>query len=161
MASFDIVSRVDMQEVDNAVNQVRREIQTRYDFRSGKSTIEFDKNSIILLGEDSMKLKALREMLNEKIAKRGVGVRVLDYAEPESAAGGTFRQVVTIKQGISTDDARAMVKIVKELNMKKVQAQIQQDQVRVIGSKKDDLQAAIKTLRERTNLELQFVNFKD
>lgn len=161
MPSFDVVSRVDMQEVDNAVNQVLREIAHRYDFRNTKSRLEFDRKTIVIHADDDMKLRAMRDMLNEKIAKRGVGIRVLDYKEPESAAGGSFRQTVALKEGISIDDARKMVKIVKDLNLKKVQAQIQGDQVRVQGPKRDDLQAAIKVLKEQMDLELQFVNFKD
>jgi len=95
------------------------------------------------------------------MAKRGIGVRALEYKDPEDATGGAIRQKVKIKQGISQDDARKIVKTIKELNLKKVQAQIQQDQVRVNGPKRDDLQAAIAGLREKIELELQFVNFKD
>jgi uncharacterized protein YajQ (UPF0234 family) len=108
-----------------------------------------------------MKLRAMTDILNEKIAKRGVGVRALDYKEPEDAAGGTLRQRIELKQGISTDNGKKIVKWIKDLGLKKIQAQIQQDQVRVTAPKKDDLQAVIKMLRANTELELQFVNFKD
>jgi uncharacterized protein YajQ (UPF0234 family) len=161
MPSFDVVSRVDMQEVDNAVNQVIREMQQRYDFKNSKSSVEFDKKAIILHAEDKMKLRAMTEMLNEKIAKRGVGVKALDYKDPEEATGGTYRQQVEIKQGISTDDGKKIAKMIKEANLKKVQAQIQGDQVRVTGPKRDDLQEVIQLLKTNVNLELQFVNFKD
>jgi uncharacterized protein YajQ (UPF0234 family) len=108
-----------------------------------------------------MKLQAMTEILNQKMVKRGVGVRSLDFKEPETASGDSLRQQIEIKQGISTDDARKIVKLVKELNLKKVSAQIQGDQVRVNGPKRDDLQAVIAMLKQSANLELQFVNFKD
>lgn len=161
MPSFDVVSRIDMQEVDNAVNQALQELAHRYDFKGSKSTIEFDKESIMLTADNEMKLKALKEILNQKMAKRGVGLRSVEYHDPESATGGSFRQKITLKQGISTDDGRKIVKLIKELNLKKVQAQIQQDQVRVQGPKRDDLQAVIKLIKEQIPLDLQFVNFKD
>ena len=161
MPSFDVVSRVNMQEVDNAVNQVKKEIGHRYDFRNSKSTIELDDTSITILADDNMKLSAMRDILSEKMAKRGVGLRSLDFAEPEAASLGFVRQKITIKQGISTDDGKKIVKLIKDANVKKVQAQIQQDQVRVTGQKRDDLQAVIRMLKESVELELQFVNFKD
>lgn len=161
MPSFDAVSKVDMQEIDNAINQAKKEIATRYDFRSGKSQIEFDKNEIILIAEDKMKLQAMTEILNQKMIKRGIGLRSLDYKEAETATGGSLRQTVQIKQGISTEDAKKISKLVKELNLKKVQAQIQGDQVRVTGPKRDDLQEVIGMLKSQAEVELQFVNFKD
>ena len=162
MPSFDVVSKVDMQEVDNAVNQTRKEIQTRYDFRGSKTelTIE-EEEAIMILADDNMKLNAVVEILKAKIAKRNVGVRALDFQEPERAGGDMLRQKVAIKQGISTDDGKKIAKQVKELGMKKVQAQIQGDQVRVTGPKRDDLQVVMKAIREKTDLELQFVNFKE
>ena len=161
MPSFDVVSKVDMQEVDNAVNQAKKELQNRYDFRNAKSEIAFDKKAITLLAEDKMKLEAMKEILNQKMVKRGIGVRSLDYKEAEGATGMSLKQVVELKQGISTDDAREMVKLIKSSGLKKVQAQIQDDQVRVTAPKKDDLQDVIKLLKEKVNLELQFTNFKD
>ncbi len=164
MPSFDVVSQVNFQEVDNAVNQALKELAQRYDFRGSKSTIEFDKQGkkIILLADDDMKLKALREILNQRMVKRGIGVRVLDYGEPTLAAGEALRQAVSIKEGVSGDDARRIAKLVKELKLKSVQAEIQQDQVRVRGPKKDDLQRAIQEIKAQvSDLELQFVNFKD
>lgn len=161
MPSFDAVSRVDMQEVDNAINQARKEIANRYDFRNSKSEITLEKENITLVADDRMKLQAMTDILNQKMTKRGVGVRSLDYKEPEEAGGSTVKQLVLIKQGISTEDGRTIVKLIKEQGFKKVQAQIQQDQVRVTGPKKDDLQTVIALLKREIKLELQFVNFKD
>ncbi|MCC6220188.1 MAG: YajQ family cyclic di-GMP-binding protein [Deltaproteobacteria bacterium] len=163
MPSFDVVSEVDMQEVDNAVNQAKKELENRYDFRNSKSSIELDKTSgITIAADDDMKLKAIKEILNQKATKRGISVRSLDYQEPEKASSGSVRQLVKIRRGISQDDARKIVKLIKDEKLKKVQAQIQQEQVRVIGPKKDDLQEVIALLREKIDsLDLQFVNFKD
>jgi uncharacterized protein YajQ (UPF0234 family) len=162
MPSFDIVSKVDLQEVDNAVNQARKEINNRYDFRGSKCEIEYDKTeSITLLASDEMKLKAMHTILNERLAARHISVRSLDYQTPEGASGGSQRQQVLIKQGITTEDCKKIVKAIKEGGLKKVQAQIQKDQVRVTGPKRDELQAAIALLKEKIELDLQFVNFKD
>lgn len=162
MPTFDVVSTVDMQEVDNAVNQARKEINTRYDFKNSKSKIDFENEAITLLADDKMKLQALTDVLNQKMVKRGIGVKSLDYKEPETATGDMLRQKVIIKQGISTDEGKRIVKLIKEQKLKKVQASIQQDQVRVSGPKRDDLQEVIQLLKEKvTNLELQFVNFRD
>ena len=162
MPSFDVVSKVDMQEVDNAVNQAKKEVATRYDLKNSKSSIELDKTSIILLAEDNMKLKALVEILSQKAAKRNIGLRSLDFQEPEKAGGDSLRQRVLIKQGISVDNGRKMVKLIKDMKLKKVQAQIQDEQLRVSGPKRDDLQQVISLLKkEITNLELQFVNYRD
>lgn len=161
MPSFDAVSKVDMQEVDNAVNQTKKELESRYDFRGSKAKVELEKDSISILADDDMKLKAIHEILCQKIAKRGVGIRVLDFKDPEKASGMMLKQKIIIKQGISQDDAKSMVKLIKEAGLKKIQTQIQQDQLRVTGPKKDDLQDVIKLLKENVKLELQFVNFKD
>lgn len=161
MPSFDVVSRVDMQEVDNAVNQAKKEVGTRYDFRGTKSSIEHDDASITLVADDSMKLKALTDILNQKIIKRGVGVKALNFKDPEEATMGSLKQRIEIKQGISQEDGKKIVKLIKEKKLKKVQAQIQQDQVRVTGPKRDILQEIISMLESDVELELQFVNFKD
>ena len=161
MPSFDVVSQVDMQEVDNAVNQAKKEIDTRYDFKNSQSKIEHDDSSITLLADDKMKLKALSDILNQKMTKRGVGVRSLEYKAPEEAMGGALRQKVEIKQGISTEDGKKIVKLIKDQKLKKVQASIQQDQVRVTGPKRDALQDVIQLLKDNVKLELQFVNFRD
>lgn len=161
MPSFDVVSKVNMQEVDNAVNQARREVENRYDFRNSKSTIELDPEAITIQAEDNMKLKALRDILSEKIAKRGVGLRALDFQEPEDASLGSLRQKIGIKQGISSEDGKKIVKLIKDQGLKKIQSQIQGDQLRITGPKRDDLQVVIQLLKKEVELELQFVNFKD
>lgn len=161
MPSFDVVSKVDMQEVDNAVNQARKEIGTRYDFRGTKCEIQFDKKSITLLADDKMKLQAMTEILNQRMSKRGISVRSLDFKDPEDSLGGSLRQLIEIKQGISTEDGKKICKLIKDKGFKKVSAQIQQDQVRVTGPKRDDLQSVIATLKSDIPLDLQFVNFKD
>ena len=162
MPSFDVVSEVDMHEVDNAVNQAKKEIETRYDFKGSKTEITKEENLITVVSEDSMKLKAVNQILNEKMAKRGVGLRSLKYQEPEKAGGDMLRQRIEILQGISTDDARKIVKYSKDQKLKKVQAQIQQDQVRVTAPKRDDLQKVIALLKQEIDtIELQFTNFRD
>ena len=161
MPSFDVVSRVEMQEIDNAVNQAKRELENRYDFKGSKSSIEQDNETITLVADDKMKLQALEDILKQKMTKRGVGVKSLDFKEPEDASLGSLRQKVQIKQGISQEDGKKIVKLIKDQKYKKVQAQIQQDQVRVNGPKRDILQDVISLLKENVELELQFVNFKD
>jgi len=164
MPSFDVVSRVDLQEVDNAVNQVIKEIGTRYDFRGSKSEVKFDreKSEITIGADDKMKLSAIQDMLKQKMVKRNVGIKCLDFKEPETSTGDTLRQKVIIKQGISTDDGRKIVKMIKDEKMKKIQAQIQGDELRISGPKRDDLQTVIQFLKTKvTDLELQFVNFRD
>ena len=161
MPSLDVVSQVNMQEVDNAVNQAKKELETRYDFRGSKSTIEFDKKSLTITADDDMKLKAMIEIIKQKMVKRGIGVRALDFKPVEQASGMMIRQQIDLKQGITTDDGKKIAKLIKEMNLKKVQAQIQQEQVRVTGPSKDDLQEVMKLLKEKVELELQFVNFKD
>ncbi len=161
MPSFDVVSEVDMQEVDNAVNQAKKEIQTRYDFRGSNSKLELEDNTLTLHAEDSMKLKAMIQILSEKMAKRGIGLKSLKFSDPEKAGGDTLRQKVEILQGIKTEDGKKIVKLIKDQKLKKVQAQIQQEQVRVTGPKRDDLQNVISLLKEKIDLELQFTNFRD
>jgi len=161
MPSFDVVSKVDMQEVDNAVNQAKKELANRYDFRNSKSEIQLEKDHILVLADDKMKLQAMEEIINQKISKRGVGIRALDYQDAEEAFGGTLRQKVLIKQGISTEDGKEIVKLIKAKNLKKIQSSIQGDQIRITGPKRDDLQEVIQILKAEVKLELQFVNFKD
>ncbi len=162
MPSFDVVSRVDLQEVDNAVNQARREISQRYDFRNSRSEIRWDpdKREVTLTGDDDYKLKALIDILQTKLAKRGVSLKALEYGRPVDASGGLRRQTIKVRQGIPQDKAREIVKFIKGLKLK-VQAQIQEDQVRVSGKKIDDLQAIIGALKaEDFNMDLQFVNMR-
>ncbi len=162
MPSFDIVSEVDFHEVDNAISQVRKEVDTRYDFRGGKNELKYEDQVITLIGDDNMKLDALKQMLNQKMAKRGISIKSLDYKEVEDAAGNQKKQVVKIKQGISKEDGKSLVKLIKAQNMKKIQASIQEDQVRITGPKRDDLQSVIEFLKGNvTDLELQFTNFRD
>ena len=162
MPTFDVVSTVDLQEVDNAVNQARKELNTRYDFKNSKSEIKHENDVITLIADDSMKLKALVEILSQKMTKRGISTRSLDYQALEQAGGDLIRQKVTIKQGISTENGKRIVKVIKDKKIKKVQAQIQGEQVRVSGPKRDDLQGVIEVLKENINdLDLQFVNFRD
>jgi uncharacterized protein YajQ (UPF0234 family) len=162
-ASFDITSTVDLQVVDNAVNQARKEIAQRYDFKGATAEIDFHKDdgTLTLLADDDYKLKAVVDVLESKLVKRGVPVRNLDYGSVEPASGGKARQVVTLQQGIASDKAKEIVKAIKNGGFKKVQAQIQDDQVRVQSPSIDDLQAVIAMLKkEDFGLELQFGNFR-
>ena len=154
--SFDVVSEVDMQEVDNAVNQAKKEIGTRYDFRGSKAEISLEGDTIKIIGDDEYKLNAIIDVLKGKMVKRNVAIKNLDYGKVEPAAGATVRQIITIKKGITKENAKAIK------NMKiKVQASIQEDQVRVSGKDKDDLQAVIQMLKQLDiPVELQFVNFR-
>ena len=158
--SFDVVSEVDMQEVDNAVNQAKKEIGMRYDFRGSKAEISLDGDTIKIIGDDEYKLNAIIDVLKGKMVKRNVAVKNLDYGKVEPAAGATVRQVTTIKKGITKENAKEVVKAIKNMKLK-VQASIQEDQVRVSGKDKDDLQAVIQMLKQLdVPVELQFVNFR-
>lgn len=158
--SFDVVSEVDMQEVDNAVNQAIKEIGTRYDFRGSKAEISLEGDTIKLIGDDEYKLGAVVDVLKGKMVKRNVSVKNLEFGKVEPASGATVRQIVTIKKGISQENAKKVTKAIKEMKLK-VQASIQGDQVRVSGKDKDDLQAVIQMLKNLdVPVELQFVNFR-
>lgn len=162
-STFDITSSVDLQEVDNAVNQAQKEVGQRYDFKGATAEIDYDKTAgtLTLLADDDYKLKALVDVVQSKLIKRGVPIRNLDYGTVESASGGKARQVITLQQGISTEKGREIVKAIKNGGFKKVQAQIQDDQVRVQSPSIDELQAVIAALRkEDFGLELQFGNFR-
>lgn len=163
MPSFDIVSRVDMQEIDNAANQVKKEITTRFDFRGSKTEIELDRKEakINLLTEDDMKLHAIRDMLIAKVVRRSIDVGALDFGTPEKAGGDMVKQVVTIVNGIDIETARKVVKLVKDTKIR-VQAAIQGEEVRITGKKRDDLQDVINALKEAdVGMPLQFVNFRE
>jgi len=161
MPSFDVVSQVDMQEVDNAVNQARKEIGQRYDFKGAAAEIALEKNEIRINAPDEFKAKAVVDVLQSKLVRRQVPVKALAYGSIEPAAGGRCRQVLTVQQGIAAEKARQIVKIVKDAKMK-VQVQIQGDQVRISGKLRDDLQRAIQLLRQQDlDIALQFVNFRD
>lgn len=159
-ASFDVVSEVDMQEVNNAVNQTLKELTQRYDFKGSKSSVEIDGSSVKILTEDDMRLKSIIDILQSKLIKRGVSIKNLDYGKSENASGGMVRQIVTIKQGIESDVAKKLTKDIKDSKIK-VQTQFMDDQLRVSGKKIDDLQAVIALLKEKDyGLELQFKNFR-
>lgn len=160
MPSFDIVSKVDMQEVDNAVNQTVKEIAQRYDFKKSKSEVTLDKESIKILADDDFRLKAIIDILQSKFIKRGISVKALSYGTVESASGGMVRQLVTIQQGVSKEKGKDIIAKIKETKLK-VQGQIQDDQVRVTGKNIDDLQEVIKLLKNQDlGIELQFINFR-
>lgn len=158
--SFDVVSRVDIQEVDNAVNQTNKEIKQRYDFKNSKSQVTLEDGSLKIQAEDDFRLKSVIEILQTKLLRRNVPIRNLDYGKMEQAAGGSVRQLIRLKQGIEGETARQMVKDVKSLKLK-VQAQIMDDQIRISGKNRDDLQKVIAFLKEKDyNLELQFTNYR-
>lgn len=161
MPSFDVVSQVDMQEVDNAVNQARKEVAQRYDFKGTDTEILLEKTEIRIVSLDDFKVKAVVDVLQSKMARRQVPPKALVYGALEPAAGGRARQTVTVQQGIATDKARQIVKIIKDSKLK-VQVQIQGDQVRVSGKLRDDLQRVIQLLgQQELDVALQFVNFRD
>jgi cyclic-di-GMP-binding protein len=160
MPSFDIVSTVDIQEVDNAVNQTVKEIAQRYDFKGSKSQVTLEKDTIRVLADDDFRLKAIIDILQSKFIKRGISVKALQYGKAEPASGGMVRQIITIQQGISKEKGKELNAIIKESKLK-VQSQIQEDQVRVTGKNIDDLQEIIKLLKGKDlGVELQFVNFR-
>ncbi|WP_130471208.1 YajQ family cyclic di-GMP-binding protein [Candidatus Magnetaquicoccus inordinatus] len=162
MPSFDIVSETDLQEVDNAVNQVSKEIITRYDFKNAKCRVERKEAEITLHADDEYKREQVIEILKEKLIRRKVDIRVLDYGTVEPASGGTVRQVVTVRQGIEAELAKKLVKMIKDSKIK-VQAAIQGVELRITGKKRDDLQEVITLLKADTSIEqpLQFTNFRD
>lgn len=163
MPTFDIVNKLDMQEVDNAVNMTKKMVATRYDFRKSKTeiTLHRQENRISLLTEDNMKLKAIESELNTNLAKRQIDLKALDYGKPESAAHDMLRCEVGIIEGIDKDTARKIVKLIKDTKLK-VQAAIQDQQVRVTGKKIDDLQSVIRMLKESDlGVPLQYVNMRN
>ena len=162
MPSFDVVSEFDAQEVRNAVDQTARELATRYDFKGTNSTIELAGDEIKLHSASEDRLAALRQVLEEKLVKRKVSLKALDYQKVEEASGATARQLVKLVAGISRDKATELNKHIKGLNLKGVQSQVQGDQLRVSGKKRDDLQAVIAALKEHDfGIPLQFGNFRD
>ena len=159
--SFDIVSKVDLQEVSNAIQQALKEIHQRYDLKDSKSNVELeDKEALILTSADDYKLKAVNDVLQSKLVKRGVPLKALDYGKIEPAAGSTVRQRVTMQQGIPTEKARDIVKAIKD-SKKKVQASIQGDTVRVSGKDRDTLQEVMALLRQKDfGIDMQFTNYR-
>ncbi len=161
--SFDVVSSIDVQEVSNAVHQATKEIQTRFDFKGSKSSIAFDGKEIVGAANDEVKLKSVIEILKEKLIKRKVPLNGLLYEKMEEAAANTVRQVAKLQQGIPSEKAKEIVKMIKNSKLRKVQASIQADQVRVTSPNRDDLQEVIKLLRESEGslgIPLQFTNYR-
>jgi len=160
--SFDIVSEADLQEVDNAVNQAKKEMAQRFDFKGSKSSIEFNRaeKKITLVGDDDFKLRAVREMLAAKLAKRSVSIKFLTYNEPQQVFGGCLQQAADLASGIPHEKAKELVKIIKDLGLK-VQPQIEGEKVRVVSPKKDDLQLVISHLRKIDfPMALTFCNYR-
>jgi uncharacterized protein YajQ (UPF0234 family) len=162
MPTFDVVSQLDMQEVRNAVDQAAREVSTRFDFKNTDSTLELSGHEVRLHSATEDRMRALVQVLEEKLVRRSVSLKALDYGKVEEAAKGTVRQVVTLKAGISSDNARAINRFIKDNAAKGVSSQTQGDQVRVSGKKRDDLQSVIAALREHDfGIPVQFENFRD
>jgi len=160
--SFDIVSKIEMQEIKNAIEQAMKEVAQRFDFKGSKSEIKLEEknNEILVSSDDEYKLKSLLDILQSKLVKRGISLKALTYEKIESALGGTVKQNIKLQQGIPSEKAKEVVKVIKETRLK-VQSQIQGDQVRVTGKNRDDLQAIIKLLRERDfGIDMQFINYR-
>jgi uncharacterized protein YajQ (UPF0234 family) len=159
--SFDIVSRIDLAEVDNALAGIGREIATRFDFKGSKCTIERKEGEILLAADDELKLKQMHELLKVHLTRRKVEPGALDYGKPEKAAGNTVRQTIALRQGIDAELARQLVRDIKESKLK-VQAAVQGGELRVTGKKRDDLQDAIVLVRGlKIEQPLQYVNFRE
>lgn len=162
MATFDVVSEVDSSEVKNAVDQAAREIAQRYDFKNTDSSVELGDGEINMASLSEDRLAALRQVLEEKLVKRKVSLKVLDYGKVEPASGGTVRQTAALQSGISSEKARELNKFIKALGVKGIQSSTQGDQLRVQGKKRDDLQTVIAELKAGDfGLPLQFTNFRD
>ena len=162
MPTFDIVSKLDMQEVDNTINMVTRDISNRYDFKGSSTKISLNKNekTITLLADNEMQLNAVNDMLQNRAVGRKLSVKIFDYQNTENASGMSVRQTIKLKEGINTESAKKINKFIKELKLK-VQSQIQGEQIRVTGKKIDDLQTVISELnKSKIDLPLQFINMK-
>ena len=159
-ASFDIVSRIDQQELDNALNQARKEIETRFDFRNSKTSIESDDKKITIVSDDELKMKNVIDVIESKAVKRGVDIKAFDIGSIEPAAGGTVRRVITLRTGIPKDKSKPLMEKIKALKLK-VNAQYQDEQIRVSGKNRDDLQKVIAELKAMNfELPLQFTNYR-
>ncbi len=159
--SFDIACKIDMQEVTNALDQARREIATRYDHKGSKCEITLEKTDITVAAPDDMKVKALVDILQSRLHKRGVPLKALTYGDVEQAAGGALRQRISLQQGIPIERAREIVRLIKDTKIR-VQASIQEDQVRVAGKNRDDLQKIIAMLRDKDlGIAIQFTNYRN
>ncbi len=162
-SSFDIVSTTDMAEVQNACNQTMLEIRQRFDFKGSKCEVELDskKAQIVILADDGHKLNSVIDILQSKLIKRKVSIKALDYGNVESASGDTVRQAISIQQGIPQDKGKEVIKFIKSLGFKKMQAQIADDQVRVSAKDKDDLQSVIASLKEKDfGIDMSFTNYR-
>jgi hypothetical protein len=158
--SFDVACKVERQAVADAVHQATREIQTRYDLKQTKSQVTVEEDDIVVHTDNDYVLKQVVDLLQSKLHRRGVPLKALTYGKIEPAAGGTVRQRVSVQQGIPMDKAKEIVRLIKDSKLK-VQAQIQEDQVRVFGKNRDDLQAVIRLLREQElGIEMQFTNYR-
>jgi len=158
--SFDVVSQYDRQELINAVDQTKREIATRFDFKGTKASVELEKDSIELLGDTEFQLKSVQDVLESKAIRRGLSLKMFDYAKPEPASGGSMRQKVGLKAGINDELAKKITKLVRD-KMPKVKSQIQGDAIRVSSKSKDDLQGVIKLLKDQDYpVPLQFINYR-
>ncbi len=158
--SFDIVSKTDYAEVDNALNQTRKELSQRFDFKGSKALVTVQEKDIIISAEDDTKLRNLDDIMQTKLIRRGVSLKALHYEPKEPAAGGTVRQIVKIQQGIPQDKAKEIVKFIKTLKMK-VQASVQGEMVRVSGKKRDDLQTVMTELKKKDfGIDMQFDNYR-
>ncbi len=159
--SFDIACKIDMQEVTNAVDQARRDIATRYDLKGTKNEVELEKTELVVTAPDDMKLKAVLDILQSKLHKRGVPLKALSYGKVEEASGGVLRQKIALQQGIPIEKAREIVRLIKDTKLR-VQASIQEDQVRVSGKNRDDLQQIIALLKDRElGIAVQFTNYRN
>jgi hypothetical protein len=162
MPTFDIVSEVDLQEVRNAVDQANREAGTRFDFKNTDSTIDFNENELVLHSSTEDRLRALHQVLDEKLVKRGVSLKAFDAGSIEEAAKGTARQTIAIRAGIDQEHAKKLNRFIKELGLKGITSQTQGNQLRVTGKKRDDLQEVIAACKaEDFGIPLQFDNFRD
>jgi len=158
--TFDIVSKINMEEVSNAIQQALKEVHTRFDLKDSKSNITLEKETVVLQSVDDYKLKAVNEILQQKLVKRGVSLKGLTYSAVESALGGTARQKITMQQGIPVEKAKEIVRLIKD-SKKKAQASIQGDLVRVSGKDRDTLQEVIAMLRAKDfGIDMQFTNYR-
>jgi cyclic-di-GMP-binding protein len=159
-SSFDVVSRIDQQELDNALNQARKEIENRFDFKNSKTSIESDDKKITIVSDDEMKMRNVVDIVQSKAIKRGIDIKAFDFGPLDPAAMSTVRQVVTLRNGIPKDKSKALMEKIKSLKLK-VTAQYQDEQIRVSGKSRDDLQKVISELKAMDfEIPLQFLNFR-
>lgn len=159
-SSFDVVSKLDMQEMNNAIQQTEREIENRFDFKGTKSKLTLEKDELVVISDDDFKLKSVIDILQSKMVKRGVSIKNMEFGKVEPAASATVKQTIKLKQGIDQEHAKKINVLIRDSKLK-VKSQIQGDQIRVSGKSKDDLQQVMQLLKEADlPLELQFVNYR-